>query len=63
MAFQILLVSAAVLSVIGNSWAANEVAFYAFYVLVIGLAIQIGVVVREERKRAQTGNGSHSQSS
>ncbi len=53
MAFQILLVSAAVLLVSGNSLAANEVAVYAFYALVIGVAIQISIVVREERKRTR----------
>ncbi len=58
MAFQVLLVSAAVLLAGANSRAANEVAVYAFYALVIGVAIQVGVVVREERKRTRPGSGS-----
>ncbi len=62
-AFQVLLVSAAVLLVSGNSSAANEAAIYAFYALVIGIAIQVGVVVREERKRARADSGSTPRSS
>jgi hypothetical protein len=58
-AFQILLVSAAILLVGGNSGRANEVSVYAFYALAIGVAIQVGVVVREERKRTRTSNNDH----
>jgi hypothetical protein len=53
-AFQALLVSAAALLVSGNSSMADEIAVYAFYALVIGVAIQIAVAVREERKRTRT---------
>ena len=60
LSFQILLASAAVLLVEGNSGLANEVSVYAFYALVIGVAIQVGVVVREERKRTRTANSDHS---
>ncbi len=38
----------------GNSYAANEIAIYAFYALAIGVAVQLGVTIREERKRART---------
>jgi hypothetical protein len=56
-------VSAAVLLVYGNPSTANELAIYAFYALVIGVAIQIGVVVREERKRTRAGSEGSSESS
>lgn len=55
-AFQALLISAAILLALGNSNAANETAVYAFYALVVGIAVQIGIVVREERKRARAGS-------
>jgi hypothetical protein len=48
-AFQVLLFSAAVLAVLGDSEAANAAAICALFALAIGAAIQI-VVVREERK-------------
>ncbi len=63
LAFQVLLVAAAVLLVVGNSSTANEVAIYSFYAVVAGVAIQIGVSVWEERKRTRTGNGNQNQSS
>ncbi len=63
LAFQVLLLSAAVLQAVGNSSTANEVAIYGFYALVAGVAIQIGVSVREEKKRDRTGNGDQNQSS
>jgi hypothetical protein len=50
LAFMVLLVSAATLLVSGNPSEANSVADYAFYALVLGIVIQIGVVVRESRK-------------
>jgi hypothetical protein len=53
-AFQILLASAAVLFLEGNFGSANEVSTVAFLVLVIGIAIQLSVLVREERKRSRT---------
>lgn len=52
--FQVLLVSAAVFLVTGSSSAADQLAIYAFYALIIGIAIQIGVAIREERKRTRT---------
>ncbi len=52
-AFQVFLLSAGALLVSGNSYAANEIAVYAFYALAIGVAVQLGVVIREERKRAR----------
>ncbi len=54
---------AAVLLVSGNSSAANEAAIYAFYALVIGIAIQVGVVVREERKRTRADSDGDSKDS
>jgi hypothetical protein len=50
LAFIVLLVSAAALLVAGKTSEANSVAIYAFYSLVLGLIIQLGVVVREGRK-------------
>ncbi len=55
-AFQVLLASAAVLFVFGNPSVTNEVAIYAFYALVVGVAIQIVLVIREERRRTRAGN-------
>ena len=62
MAFQILLISAVVLLKSGGASYANEIASYAFYALVIGLAIQIGIVIREERKRSRSGDNNGSDS-
>jgi len=45
-----LLVSAAALLIAGDTNDANNAADYAFYSLVIGVIIQIGIVVREGRK-------------
>jgi len=61
--FQVFLMSAAVFLALGNSPAANQIAVYAFYALLIGIAIQIGVVVREERKRTRAGRGTNPQPS
>ncbi len=55
-AFQILLVSAGVLLASGNSAAANEAAIYAFYSLVIGVAMYTIQLIREERRRTRTGS-------
>jgi hypothetical protein len=55
-AFQILLLSAALLFVEGDFRQASELSVYAFYALVIGVAVQVWVAVREERKRAPTGS-------
>lgn len=54
LAFMILLVSAGTLLAIGRQDDANNVANYAFYALVLGIAIQIGVVVRDGRKRSRS---------
>jgi hypothetical protein len=56
-AFQALLLAAAVLLGLGNSPLANEIALYAFYVLATGVAFQVYVTVREERKHARTNHG------
>ncbi len=63
LAFQILLASAAALLVEGNSALANEFAVYAFYALVIGVAIQVLVVVTGERKNTPTGSDHRSPAS
>jgi hypothetical protein len=52
----VLLISAAALLVAGKTDEANRVADYAFYSLVIGIVIQIGATVREERKRTRAGD-------
>jgi hypothetical protein len=52
--FMALLVSAAVLLVAGRSDEANATAVYAFYALVLGIIIQVGVIVREGRKHSRS---------
>jgi hypothetical protein len=49
-AFMALLLSAAALLTTGRPNEADDIANYAFYSLVLGIAIQIGVAVRESRK-------------
>ena len=58
--FMILLVSAAVLLIEGRSDEANIIADYAFYSLVIGIVIQIGVAVKEGRNHPLTDEHSSS---
>jgi hypothetical protein len=55
-AFQILLLSAALLFVEGDSRQASGLSVYAFYALVIGVGVQAWVAIREERNRAPTGS-------
>ena len=50
--FMILLLSAATLLVIGQPNDADNVANYAFYSLVLGIAIQVIVTIRESRKHS-----------
>jgi hypothetical protein len=52
--FMVLLVSAGTLLAIGRSNEADNVANYAFYSLVLGIAIQVGVVIRESRKHSHS---------
>jgi hypothetical protein len=54
LAFMILLVSAGVLLLAGKSDEANATAVYAFYSIVLGIIIQIGVIVREGRKHSRS---------
>ena len=61
--FQVLLVSAGVLLASGNSAAANEAAIYAFYSLVIGVAMYAAQLIREERRRTRTGSADPSEAS
>jgi len=53
----VLLLSAAALLASGNASSANEVAAYAFYALVVGIAIQAITIVRERKKRSQPDDG------
>ncbi len=50
----VLLLSAAGLLIANERNEANSFADYAFYSLVIGIVIQVGVVVREERKHSHS---------
>ncbi len=50
LAFMILVLSAAALLITGRPNEADNVADYAFYSLVLGIAVQVGVVIRESRK-------------
>jgi hypothetical protein len=52
--FQVLLASAAVIFIEGNSGLANDIAVYAFIGLVIGILIQVGMSFKEESKRTPT---------
>jgi Kef-type K+ transport system membrane component KefB len=61
--FQVLVLSAGVLLVLRASWAANEVAVYAIYSLAAGVALQIVVTVREERKRTRASGDGQSKAS
>jgi len=60
-AFIVSLLSTAVLLVSSRAGEANNVANYAFYSLIVGILVQIGVVVREERKRTRAARDSPSQ--
>ena len=56
LAFMILLLSAAALLAIGRPKDADNVANYAFYSLVLGIAIQVIVTIRESRKHPHPGD-------
>ncbi len=58
LAFMVLLVSAAVLLIADRSNDADNVANYAFYSLVLGIAIQVTVTIRETRKHSHPGDSS-----
>ena len=45
--FQVLLISAAVALINGNSLLANEVAVYSYYSLVMGVVLQLASFVRK----------------
>jgi hypothetical protein len=55
-AFMILLLSAAALLAIDRPNEADNVANYAFYSLVLGIAIQVIVTIRESRKHSHPGD-------
>jgi len=56
--FIVLLGTAAALSTLGYPWAANEFAIYAFYALTAAVALQIAMMLREEKKGSRAANGS-----
>ena len=60
LAFMVLLLSAAALLTAGRQREADNVANYAFYALVVGIVIQIGVAVREERRHSHRRDNSPS---
>lgn len=55
--FVILLGTAAFLSIVGDSWASNELAIFAFYTLAAAVALQIAVLLRGERKGSRADRG------
>ena len=55
--FVVMLGAAAFLSIVGYSWTANELATYAFYALAAAVALQIVVMLREEKKSSRTDRG------
>lgn len=61
-AFQVLLVLAAAFLASGDSSIANEIGVCAFYALVIAVAVQIRVVLQEERRLTRADCGSTSRS-
>jgi hypothetical protein len=52
--FLVLLLLAGAILASGDPYVANEIAVYAFYALVIDVAVQIVVIVKKDRKRAKT---------
>jgi len=62
-AFMLLLMSAASLLASTKPNEANTIANYAFDSLVIGIALQIGVVVQEEKRHSRRRNDNPSDSS
>jgi len=50
MGFQILLLICASLLIRGNSALANEVAVYAYYLLIVGVVLQLVSFVRHEKR-------------
>jgi hypothetical protein len=59
----VLLLSATTLLVANKTNEANSIAGYAFYSLVIGIVIQVGVAVREGRKHSLSSSNSPPHSS
>ena len=53
LAFMILIIAAAVLLVAGKPDEANATAVYAFYAIVLGIIIQVGVILRDGRKHTR----------
>ncbi|HEV2119140.1 MAG TPA: hypothetical protein VGS11_03390 [Candidatus Bathyarchaeia archaeon] len=56
LAFMTLLISAATLLATGRPKEADNIANYAFYSLVLGIAIQVIVTIRESRKHSHPSN-------
>jgi hypothetical protein len=63
LAFMVLLISATALLVTSKTNEANSIAEYAFYSLVLGIVIQVGVVLREGRKHPRSNGNRPSGSS
>jgi hypothetical protein len=63
LAFMTLLISAGALLTTGRPNEADNFANCAFYSLVVGIAIQIGVVIRESRKHSHSSDNRPSDSS
>jgi hypothetical protein len=62
-AFLILLGSAAVILIEGNSVLANGIAIYAFIGLIVGVAIQVGMSFKEESNHTPASSNDDSPSS
>ena len=52
-AFMVMLITCAYLLAYGNEAAANGLAVYAYYSLVIGVVLQLTVFIREKRGRSE----------
>jgi hypothetical protein len=61
--FMVLLISAAALLIANKTNEANSIAEYAFYSLVLGIVIQVGIVVREGKRHPRSNGNRPSDSS
>ena len=59
-AFMVLLMVCAGMLAFGNEALANEVAVYAYYMLVVGVALQLAAFIRDERREKPDGVKSNS---
>jgi hypothetical protein len=63
LAFMVLLVSAGALLLVDQSVEAYVAGVYAFYSIVLGVVIQVGVIVRDGRKHSQSNDDKQSSTS